>query len=61
VVFMNREYNRGRYLENGVFPSKAMWVNFLTEFTSSSRYYDEERNLNAIWYTLREDPDFVYT
>jgi hypothetical protein len=63
VVFMNRKHNRGRFLENGVFPSKAMWVSFLAELTRTKRYfyYDDARKLNAIWHTLREDPDLIYT
>ena len=31
VLFMNRACHGGRFLKNGVFPSKAMWVNFLAE------------------------------
>jgi hypothetical protein len=61
VVFMNRRHNRGRFLKNGVFPSKAMWVNFLAELTSSDNYYNGAQKLNAIWYTLHEDPDLIYT
>jgi hypothetical protein len=61
VVYLNHDYDRGRFMENGVFPSKAIWVNFLAELTSFDRYYDDAQKLNAIWYTLREDPDFIYT
>jgi hypothetical protein len=60
VLYMNRICYRGHFLENGVFSSKAMWVNFLAEL-STDRYYNEARQLNAIWYTLREDPDLIYT
>jgi hypothetical protein len=45
VTFMNIEHQRGRFLQNGVFASKAIWMNFLV----------------AIWYTLREDPAFICT
>jgi hypothetical protein len=63
VVFMNCKHNRGRFLTNGVFPSKAMWVDFLAELTSTTShcYWSEARKLNAIWHTLREDPDLIYT
>jgi hypothetical protein len=63
VIFMNRKYRRGRFLENGVFPSKAMWVKFLAELASTERYWNsnEAKQLNAIWYTLREDPDLICT
>jgi hypothetical protein len=70
VVYMNRKCHRGRFLKNGVFPSKAMWVNFLAEHARTSSHWnlnlnkanlDEARKLNAIWYTLREDPDLIYT
>jgi hypothetical protein len=37
AVYMNREYDSGRFLKNGVFSSKAMWVNFLAEL-SNARY-----------------------
>jgi hypothetical protein len=56
VIFMNLEYYlRGRFLENGVFPSKLMWIDFLVESTDND-VYGGARNLNAIWHTLREDP-----
>jgi hypothetical protein len=64
VLQMNHTYPyRGRFLENGVFPSKVMWVDFLAELakTYHYEYCNEAQKLNAIWYTLREDPDFVYT
>jgi hypothetical protein len=60
VVYMNREYHRGRFLENGGFPSKAMLVNFLVEIASIDRYRNEAKQLNATWYTLRENPDLIY-
>jgi hypothetical protein len=34
VVYMNRYIHRGRFMENGVFSSKAVWVNFLAELTN---------------------------
>jgi hypothetical protein len=62
VVFMNRKHNRGRFLKNGVFPSKEMWVHFLAELAGTDCYcWSEEKKLNAIWYTLREDPDLICT
>jgi hypothetical protein len=63
VVFMNRACHRGRFLKNGVFPSKAMWVKFLAKLASTERYWNsnEAKQLNAIWYTLREDPDLICT
>jgi hypothetical protein len=62
VVYINREYDRGRFLENGVFPSKAMWVNFLAELTNTHHSpYIPPRRLTAIWYTLRENPDWIYS
>jgi hypothetical protein len=63
VIFMNLDHQRSCFLENGVFPSKAMWLNFLAELTST-HYYDwseQAQKLNAIWYTLREDPDLICT
>jgi hypothetical protein len=62
VIFMNLDHQRGRFLENGVFPSKAMWVNFLAEIAITHRNcWNEAQTLNAIWYTLREDPDLICT
>jgi hypothetical protein len=61
VTFMNIDFHRGRFLKNGVFPSKAMWVNFLAGLASTDRYDYEAKRLNAIWYTLREDPDLICT
>jgi hypothetical protein len=59
VIHMNFEFDRGSFLENGVFPTKAMWVNFLAELTNA-RYVAAMR-LAAIWYTLRENPDWIYS
>jgi hypothetical protein len=59
VVYMNWEYNRVGFLENGVFPTKAMWVNFLAELTNTD--YVAPMRLAAIWYTLRENPDWIYS
>jgi hypothetical protein len=59
VENMNRKYRRRRFLENGVFPSKAMWVNFLAELSTDNDLNGGAHNLNAIWYTLREDPDLI--
>jgi hypothetical protein len=60
VISMNNAFHRGYFLKNGVFPSKATWVNFLAKLASSDRYYNEAGQLNAIWYTLREDPDLIW-
>jgi hypothetical protein len=60
VLHMNIEPQRGRFLENGVFASKAIWMNFLAEL-SLYRNWREAQQLNAIWYTLREDPAFICT
>jgi hypothetical protein len=59
VIYMNCEYERGRFLRNGVFPSKAMLMNFLAELTNRWRS-NEAKTLNAIWYTLRANPDLIY-
>jgi hypothetical protein len=60
VIFMNLEDQRGRFLENGVFPLKAMWVNFLAKLASTRHYGSSDaQKLNAIWHTLREDPDLI--
>ena len=59
VIFMNCTYFRGRFLENGVFPTKAMWVSFLAGLSTERYCWREEKKaqqLNAIWYTLRENP-----
>jgi hypothetical protein len=61
VVCMNHECHRGRFLNNGVFPLKAMGVNFLAELVSTDHRWTEAQKLNAIWYTLREDPDLICT
>jgi hypothetical protein len=61
VVHMNRKYYRGHFMKNGVFPSKAIWMKFLAKLASTDLYYYEAQRLNAIWYTLREDPDLIYT
>jgi hypothetical protein len=62
VIFMNLEGQRGRFMENGVFPSKAMWVNFLAGLSTDRYCYSTEaKQLNAIWYTLRENPDLICT
>jgi hypothetical protein len=58
VIFMNLKHRRGRFLENDVFASKAMWVDFLAALTTDHDL-NEARKLNAIWYTLREDPDLI--
>jgi hypothetical protein len=58
VVHMNCKYHRGRFLNNGVFPSEAMLVNFLAELIK--RTDDQTKKLNAIWYTLRENPDLIF-
>jgi hypothetical protein len=59
--FMNRTCHRGHFMENGVFPSKAIWVNFLAEIVSARSYWNAEQKLNALWHTLREDPDLICT
>jgi hypothetical protein len=62
VILMNVRYRRGHFLENGVFASKAMWVDFLAELASFRHFgWSEAQKLNAIWYTLREDPDLICT
>jgi hypothetical protein len=39
-----------------------MWVNFLAEIAITHRNcWNEAQTLNAIWYTLREDPDLICT
>jgi hypothetical protein len=70
VVHMNREFDRGLFLKDGAFPFKAMQMNFLAQLTdrksfsslqkTCSRIYPNQW-LNAIWYTLREDPSLMYT
>jgi hypothetical protein len=58
---MNRSIDRGRFLENGVIPLKAMWVNCLTKLANTRHYsLSEVQKLNTIWHTLREDPDLLY-
>jgi hypothetical protein len=64
VISMNLEYSRGLFLKDGVFPSKEMRVNCLAKLNETSYFpssFTEAERLNAIWYTLREDPDFIYT
>jgi hypothetical protein len=66
VAYMNRECHRGRFMKNGVFPSKTIWVNFLAELAPRTHcffrgYLNEDKKLNAIWYTLRENPDWIYS
>jgi hypothetical protein len=59
VIYMNREFDRGLLRKEGSSPSKAMQVNFLAKLAEYP--YIETKMLNAIWYTLREDPDLMYT
>jgi hypothetical protein len=55
---MNRKYRRGSFLESGTFSSEAIsWASSALTTT----LYGEAQRLKAIWYTLREDPDFTYT
>jgi hypothetical protein len=65
VIYMNREFDRGIFLKDGAFHSKAAKVAFLASITdeiiNGYPYMDHEKMLNAIWYTLREDPDLIYT
>jgi hypothetical protein len=54
LTVMNIKHERGRFLENGVYPSKLTWVNFLTELSFSCYWSeededDEAQKLNAIW------------
>jgi hypothetical protein len=59
VYYINSGYHRGRFLKNGVFPSKEMLVNFLAEVIK--RTDDQTKKLSAIWYTLCENPDLIST
>jgi hypothetical protein len=62
VAYMNNEFDRGRFLKEGAFPSKTERVDFLAKLTNA-RFcpYREIEIFNAIWCTLREDPDLIYT
>jgi hypothetical protein len=71
VVKMNREYHHDRFLENGVFSSKAMWMRFLVALTNAHDsslimthpllhcHLVHPAHYTAIWYTLRENPDWI--
>jgi hypothetical protein len=58
---MNCKFNRHLYLKEGVFPSKAAQVDFLANVINTPYYSQPNQWLNAIWYTLREDPSLIYT
>jgi hypothetical protein len=62
VMRMNTEYGRGQFLEDGVFASRAKWVDWLEwlDTTAPPKNKEEEsRNVNFIFYSLLESPGFL--
>jgi hypothetical protein len=59
---MNTEYGRGEFMQDGVFASKAGWVDWLAQLTNLPWTQDEAEEVlraNALWYTLRNEPCFI--
>jgi hypothetical protein len=62
VAYMNTEYGRGEFMQDGVFASKAGWVDWLAQLTNLPWTQDEAEEVlraNALWYTLRNEPCFI--
>jgi hypothetical protein len=64
VMNMNTEYGRGQFLEDGVFTSKAKWVDWLEwlDMNTSAPPKDsqeESRTVNFLFYSLLENPGFL--
>ena len=63
VLHMNMKYGRCKFMEDGVFAVKAGWVDWLAKLTNLPSTQDEaEESLraNALWYTLRNEPCFIF-
>jgi hypothetical protein len=74
VVDMNIKYGRGGFMEGGVFPDRVTWMDWVIRLAKVAPVKDvkmcdtgqeeevqddETRQLNYIWYTLLEKPDFI--
>jgi hypothetical protein len=64
VMNMNTEYGRGQFLEDGVFASKAKWVDWLEWLSihasaTPKNTQEESRNINFLFHSLLENPGFL--
>jgi hypothetical protein len=61
VVDMNTKHGRGEFLQNGAFDSEADWFSFLARLAGlvENAEADDARNLNFLWYTISEKPEFL--
>jgi hypothetical protein len=59
VIFMNRKYRRGRFLENGVFPLKAMLVDSLAGLSTDHDLNGGAYNLNGVFPSKEMLVDFL--
>jgi hypothetical protein len=62
VMRMNTEYGRGQFLEDGVFTSRAKWMDWLEwlDMMAPPEDVQEEcRNVNFLYYSLLENPGFL--
>jgi hypothetical protein len=63
VFHMNVKYGRRKFMEDGVFAGKDGWVDWLAKLTNLPSTEDEEEEMlraNALWFTLRNEPSFIY-
>jgi hypothetical protein len=59
VFRMNTRHGRGEFLRDGTFDSRTNWVNWLARLARlQDAEIDEATQLNYLWYTLLENPDF---
>jgi hypothetical protein len=61
VIDMNTKHGRGEFLEIGAFDSEADWFSFLARLAGlvENAEADDARNLNFLWYTISEKPEFI--
>jgi hypothetical protein len=66
VTEMNTQHGRGAFLQDGVFDSKAAWVDWIArlaalenENANANAKVDEARQLSFLMYTLTEKPEFL--
>jgi hypothetical protein len=61
VIRMNTKYDRGDYMDDCAFTSKAKWVEFLAKLVDSSSMENEECRVNYLWHHILEKPDVFAT
>jgi hypothetical protein len=65
VADMNTKHGRGEFLQDGVFDSKAAWVDWiailaaLDDEKNDKAKVDDARQLSFLLYTLTEKPEFL--